>query len=183
MRWTRLFADLEAQLEQAEATELASEVADRTRRETSAVDLVDRLLPAVGTPLVVGCRGTGPVSGLLSELGPDWLLLEERGRSEVLVSTAAVISVSGVGPATEAPAGKVWRALDLRWALRGLARGRVAVQVVLWDGVLWTGTFDRVGADHAELAVHAVGEPRRAGAVADVVLLPVAAVTLVRSVV
>lgn len=183
MRWERLFSDLEAQLEQAEAADLASEVADRTRREASAVALVDRLLPAVGTQVVIGCRGAEPVAGVLSEVGPDWLLLAERDRGELLVSTAWVQSVSGIGRLTEVPSGKVWRALDLRWAMRGLARSRVAVQVVLPDGVVWTGTLDRVGADHAELAVHAVGEQRRAGSVEQVVLLPVAQISLVRSLV
>jgi hypothetical protein len=121
------------------------------------------------------------VTGELCEVGPDWLLLSERGRGELLLNLGAVQSVSGIGPMAEAPTGKVWRALDLRWALRGLARGRVAVQVVMSDGALWTGTLDRIGADHAELAVHAVGEPRRAGAVEQVVLLQVAGISLVRS--
>lgn len=181
VRWTRLFADLEAQLEQTEAVDLASEVADRTRREVSSIALVDRLVPAVGSQLVISCGEAGPVSGRLSEVGPDWLLLEEQRGGEVLLNLAAVHSVSGVGPMTEAPAGKVWRALDLCWALRGLARGRVAVQVVMRDGVSWTGTLDRVAADHCELAAHAAGEPRRPGAVAEGVLLPVAAISLVRS--
>lgn len=181
MRWEQLFSDLEAQLEQAEAADLASEVADRTRREVASTALVDRLLPAVGTLLGVGCRGADPVTGELCEVGPDWLLLSERGRGELLLNLGAVQSVSGIGPMAEAPTGKVWRALDLRWALRGLARGRVAVQVVMSDGALWTGTLDRIGADHAELAVHAVGEPRRAGAVEQVVLLQVAGISLVRS--
>ncbi len=99
----------------------------------------------------------------------------------MLVSVAAVQSASGAGPLTEVLGGKVWRALDLRWALRGLARGRVAVQVVTSEGVIWTGTLDRVGADHVELAAHPAGEQRRAGSVEGVVLLPVSALSLVRS--
>jgi hypothetical protein len=181
MRWNRLFADLEAQLEIAEASELAAEVSDRTRRETSLLTIADRVAPALGVDLVVTCRGAGAVTGQVSEVGPDWLLMAEARGREVLVSTGAVVSISGLTTETEVQSGKVWRALDLCWALRGLARSRVAVQAVLCDGGAWTGTLDRVGADHVELAVHDVGEERRAAAVRQVVLLPVAAISVVRS--
>ncbi len=44
-----------------------------------------------------------------------------------------------------------------------------------------TGTIDRVGADFLELAVHAAWEPRRAGSVRSVALVPLSAIVLVRA--
>ena len=184
MRWTALFADLEAQLEAAERGELAAEVADRSRREAALVPAGDRLAAAVGAQVGVTVVGAGAVSGRLVDTGPDWLLLEEVGRRELLVPWPAVLSVSGLGARTREPGavGEVAARLDLRWALRGLARSRAGLSVVLRDGTVHAGTLDRVGADHVELAGHPAGEARRAAAVRDVVLLPLDALAVLRQV-
>jgi hypothetical protein len=183
MRWRALFDDLEAQAEALAAAELRAEVADRTRREVGLVHLVDRLRETAGHPVAVTVWGAGVVHGQLLDAGVDWLLLEETGLREVLVPLAAVLGVAGVGARAAAPGseGEVGRRLDLRWALRGLARDRAGVSVLLRDGSSVTGTLDRVGADHVDVAEHAPGEPRRAGAVRQVRVVPVGAVALLRS--
>jgi hypothetical protein len=183
VRWQALFDDLEAQLAAAEAAELAGEVAERSRFEAGRVRLVDRVTASAGAPLTVRLPGTGPLRGTLLDAGVDWLLLDAGAGVEVLVPLAAVLGVTGAGARTSAPVGggEVARRLDLRWALRGLARSRAAVSVVLRDGSTVSGTLDRVGADHVDLAEHAVGEARRAAAVRGVLLLPLAALVQVRS--
>ncbi|RBY96469.1 hypothetical protein DQ237_07395 [Blastococcus sp. TF02-8] len=183
MRWQQLFADLQAQFEAAEDAEARAEHASRARAEMGAVRLADRLGGALGTPLALSCRGAGRVTGVLVETGSDWLLLADERNRDQLVAVAAVRAVSGLGRRS-APAeedGPVRARLDLRRALRGLARDRSAVQVVLDDGTALTGTVDRVGADYLELAEHPADEPRRAAAVREVHALVIDAVAVVRT--
>jgi hypothetical protein len=183
VRWDELFADLAAQLSAAEAAELAGEVADRTRTEVGQLRLVDRLRPALHAPIAVQLLGLGAVRGTLLDAGPDWLLLQELGARELLVPATGLLSVSGVGGPAEVPGseGEVGRRLDLRWVLKGLVRSRSGVQLVLRDASVLTGTLDRVGADHVDLAEHPPGEARRAGAVRQVRLVPLTALAGVRS--
>ena len=182
MRWRALFDDLEAQWDAAERSDFEAEVRDRTRRELALLSAVDRLAAAHGRRLVLSVSGAGIVTGALLDSGPDWCLLEQ-GSQEVLVPLAAVLTVSGLGRAAQAPqvADEVQRRLDLRWALRGLARGRAPVRLLLRDGAALTGTLDRVGADHVDLAEHGLDQARRAAAVIGVRLVPLPAIALLRT--
>lgn len=182
MRWKALFDDLEAQWDAAQAAELVGEVSDRTRREQALLRMADRLRTAVGRPLSVTVVG-GVVRGRLVDAGSDWLLLEEATGHELLVPVAAVLGMVGLGGRSAGPGseGAVAKRLGLSWALRGLARSRAGVSLQLVDGSVVTGTLDRVGADHLELAEHGVGEPRRAADVHQVRLVPLAALSVVRT--
>jgi len=64
--------------------------------------------------------------------------------------------------------------------LRDLARRRIPVTVQLRTGRALTGTIDRAGADHLDLALHESGTPRRAAAVRGLRLVPFDAVAWVR---
>ena len=185
MSWENLFADLEAQADAASAAQLAAEVAERTRAEFGRLRLVDRLRAARGTRLVVRVRGAGALTGQVADVGADWVLLEEPDGRAALVPLSGVVALSGVGGRSDLPGseGQVEQRLDLRYALRRLVRDRAVVQVLLVDGTEVAGTFDRVAADHVELAQHLPGEARRARAVHQVLLLPVGALALVRPVV
>jgi hypothetical protein len=184
MRWQQLFADLQAQFEAEESAVERAESASRARAEVGAVGIADRLRGAVGLPLTLGCGHAGTVAGVLVDLGPDWLLVEADGARACLVALSAVRSVAGLGRRTAAaePLGTVRGRLDLRRALRGLARDRSAVQVVLDDGSVLSGTLDRVGADYVELAEHPTDLPRRAEAVQGVRAVLIGGIAAVRTV-
>jgi hypothetical protein len=182
MRWQQLFADLQAEFDEATAAEERAQLPSRSRAETAAVRLPERLGGAVGGRVSLRCRGAGEVAGRLEEVGSDWALVTDDAGREVLVALPAVVAVSGLVRSTAAGrASPVRTALDLRRALRGLARDRSVVAVVLDDGAVLTGTVDRVGADFVELAEHAPDEFRRPGAVRSVRAVVLAAVAVVRT--
>jgi hypothetical protein len=184
MRWEQLFADLEAQAAEQDAAAEQADEASRARVEYGRVQLVDRLRGASGREVSLSCRGGAQLHGRLVDVGVDWLLLVDALAREVLVAVGAVSAVAGLVALT-APAeelGEVARRLDLRRALRGLARDRAAVSCLLEDGTALTGTVDRVGADFVELAEHPADQPRRRAAVTAVRAVPLRAVVAVRTV-
>jgi hypothetical protein len=184
MRWQQLFADLEAQLVERHSADEQAEDASRTRAEYGRLLLADRVRGSVDQVLSLRCRGAGELAGRLVDVGIDWLLLADEQGREVLVASGAVTTVAGLGAETAGGAldGEVARRLDLRRALRGLARDRATVSCLLEDGGVLGGTIDRVGADFLELAAHALDRPRRRGSVTSVLAVPLRAVVAVRTV-
>src|SRR3954453_13834285 len=184
MRWQQLFDDLQSQFDAQEAAAEQAESASRARVEVGAVRLADRLAGALRFPVVLGVRGAGQVAGVLAGVGAYWVLLEGEQKREHLVPPAAVRTVTRLGRRTAAPepVAAVRAGLDMRRALRGLARDRSAVQLVSDDGGALTGTLDRVGADYVELAVHPSDEPRRRESVQEVRAVVIGAVAVVRTV-
>ena len=181
MRWQQLFADLTAQFDEAEAAAELAESASRARAELGAVSLAGRLAGAVGAEVRLRCRGVGQLAGVLVDVGPDWLLLVDERGAESVLATAAVTSLTGLGRRTSPAEEDGWPRVrfDLRLVLRATARDRSAVTVRTDDGVVITGTIDRVGADFVELAEHPAGEPRRAVAVRAVHAIALPAVAVV----
>jgi hypothetical protein len=181
MRWSRLFADLESQLDALVSAEVAGEVAERTRIELSRVHLVDRLRAAEDHPIEVHCAGAGAIRGQLSSVAAEWLLIAEPSGGEALVANSAVLGVVGLGRAV-APRDDtaVARRLGMRQALRAIAKDRAPVEIHLVDGAVHTGTVDRVGADFLDVAIHLLGESRRTALRSSEVALPVHAIAVVR---
>ena len=169
VRWQSLFDDLEAQLDREDRAERDAELAERVRAERAEVALADRLLAHTGSRLAIALPG-GQVQGVVLDVAPQWVLLVEEGaaaRTPVLVPTRAVVAVRGLARAVATAPGPALRRLGVGHVLRGLARDRAPVSVHAGGEVL-TGTIDRVGADHLDLALHDLGEPRRGGAVGAV---------------
>lgn len=179
MRWDRLFDDLEAQLDAADAAELASEVADRTRRERALVELTDRLMARRGQPVALHLAGGSSCEGVLVDVAQQWVVLRAPG--PVLVPTAALTSLRGLGTgAVTTGRDAVHRRHSLGSVLRAVARDRSQVRMALVDATVWAGTLDAVGADYVDLAEHEPDEPRRPSAVRSVRTVPFAALAWVR---
>ncbi len=174
MRWETLFEDLESQLEAVHAADRAAEVAERTRTERASVTLDARFRAARGSRLVLRLRDGETVSGELVDLAHQWLLLADGAR-RLLVPTAAVGWVGGLGRHAATGGGQVMRRLTMGHALRALARDRVHVRIQA-RGVELVGRLDAVGADHVD--VLAVPEGGRIGSVWTV---PFDALDVIRS--
>ncbi len=179
--WEELFSALDMELEAEERAELEAEVAERTRGEVAQVALGDRLRAVRGAAVVLEVMGADTVRGVLTQVGVDWLLVTLAYGGEALISTAALLDVRGATRSAEVAGNGVGDRVRLRVLLRGLARDRREVLLTRRDGVVVTGTIDRVGADYVELAEHPRGEARRAQMVRQVRLVPVTAIAVVRA--
>ena len=176
MRWERLFADLEARIEAEERAATESEVIDLVRAERARLVVRDRLQAHLGTSLTWSFVTGDPVlTGELLDVGADWVLVA-TGNGESLIPLGAVQCIAGLSRFTGPEAGEVARRLGVGVILRGLSRDRALVRVQLRGGQRVTGTIDRVGADHFDVAVHPDDEPRRERAVREVCCLLLAAV-------
>ncbi len=195
MRWERLFADLEARFGDLVDEQADAEQADRERVATGAVTAIERLAGALDRPLRARLAGGATVAGTLLSVGPDWLLLSEGPHRDCLLPWGSVTAVEGLTAATGPALSGLDLRMDLRFALRGLARDRAPVQLAVpgWSGDTGsagpasgasgelTGTIDRVGADFLEMALHPAWEPRRSAAVRSVALVPLRSILLVRA--
>jgi len=188
VRWDELFADLESQFAAAQDAELSAEVADRIRSENARTGLAERLAGATGREVRVVALGGAVTTGALRRTGPDWMLIAERGGSDVLVPLASVGVVTGLTGAVAQPGGGgvVAARLGLGHALRGIARDRLPVVVDLVDGTSTGGTVERVGRDHLDLSdagsarVRDAGHGPRAGPAAGPRTVPTSAVAMLR---
>lgn len=188
MRWDELFADLESRFAAAQDAELSAEVADRIRSENARTGLAERLAGATGREVRVVALGGALTTGMLRRTGPDWLLIAERGGSDVLVPLASVGVVTGLTGAVAQPGGGgvVAARLGLGHALRGIARDRLPVVLDLVDGTSTGGTVERVGRDHLDLSdggsdrARAAGQGPGAGPAAGARTVPTAAVAMLR---
>lgn len=181
MRWNALFADLDQRFAAMSDADEDAELPDQVRVVYGATTVQQRFAGAEGADVTVDLCTGARLSGELARVGADWLLLRPVGPAEVVVALSAVVGADGLTARTGAPLSALQGRLDLRRALRALARDRSPVQLHDTAGRYTAGTVDRVGADHVELAVHPLDELRRAGQVRSVRLVPVAAIAAVRS--
>ena len=195
MRWGNLFDDLEGQLEQELEAEDVDFRAEEERLRLGRLSLRDRLLALQrsgagdGTValLVAGTRlAVRPVS-----IGKDWLsgdLIDGSARrAQCVVPLSSVGGIlldrdqvrASLDPLPEEAAPQLSARLGLAFVLRDLCRRRRTVELVTTSGTI-TGTIDRVGRDHLDLAEHSIDAARRESAVTRYRVLPFAELLYLR---
>jgi hypothetical protein len=190
MRWEELFDDLSGQAAAAEGDERQGEIVDRGRYETGRVSLAERLRSVpLHRRLLIVLPGGDPLTGSVLAVGLDWVAVR-AGAQEWLLPLAAVRRVQ-VLPGPEAgdpplrgaglasPADPVRATLGLSYAVRYLVRDRTVLALRLVDGDVLTGTADRAGLDHLELAEHPADLPRRARSVRATWIVPYAGIAAI----
>jgi hypothetical protein len=155
--WRDVLADLESQLDAADQSDFAAEVADRVDREATSWGWLDRLRDGLGSPITVDVVGGGALRGRVQDTGPDWLLLTlsagELPVTALLIRPEAVLGIRGAGPTGAPVAGAVAARWTFPLVLRRMAREDPVVQVWRTDGGRLAGQPLLVGRDYLELAV------------------------------
>ncbi|MDO5634923.1 MAG: hypothetical protein Q4G34_08665 [Micrococcus sp.] len=181
MRWDGLFADLEAQWQEAQSAPVLAEARELTRGEWAAITLTQRLRAATGREVRLSLAHGEPLVLSVQVVGDSWIGGLSRAGQSCIVQLDHVLAVEGqLGAARvlDSPSG------PLRWGavLRSLARARAAVEVLGRDGrVLAEGTIDRVGQDHIDVARHARDDARRAAALRGSMTVAWHGIAMVRS--
>ena len=150
MRWDALFSDYEAQMNAALGDNWRAEVADRTRGERAAVELVARLSGARGQALSFTLVDGQAVTGHLRDCAATWVLVEDDVSRSHLVPAGAITTVRGVGAVAQ-HLSHVEQRLDIAHALRALSRDRARVRVRTVGGDV-VGIIAGVYADHIDVA-------------------------------
>ncbi|MDY7542837.1 MULTISPECIES: hypothetical protein [unclassified Cryobacterium] len=204
MRWDNLFDDLEGQLEHELNAEDLELRAEEERLRLGRLSLRHRLMSLSGAGsgvlrLVLASGATLFVRP--TTFGRDWLA------AEILDPASASAGTTPPGvPALSAPqcvvpiaaiAGVILQSAEVRaslaapaepesgvvdrigfaFVLRDLARRRKFVEVHTPGGLL-SGTIDRIGRDHLDLAMHDRGVPRRTSEVRQYRIVPLAEIQL-----
>ncbi|WP_426996352.1 hypothetical protein [Pseudarthrobacter sp. N5] len=184
MRWDALFDDMEAQFAAGDRLELESEVSERARVDAASIDLADRLRGSLGRRIGVHLASGSTFEGTLSHAGADALVLNEE-LHQVLIPYASAARYVGLGRFSIGEPSQVRRTLGLARELRGLARDRSGLTVLLARGsageAAFTGVIDRVGRDFFDLAMTQPGEVRRSGNVSQISTVPFGALAALRS--
>ncbi|WJM14969.1 hypothetical protein [Microbacterium arborescens] len=172
MRWQRFFEDLEHQLDSEWEAERAALDTEAERLRLSRLTLRERVAELVDTEVAIDVVAADAVRGRVTGAGADWLGIESAaGLRAAVVPLAAVASVAAAEsdllrsarPSGRRPA--LAERMTLGFVLRDLARRRVGVRIAVAGNTTWTGTIDRAGADHLDLALHGAGEHRRTSAI------------------
>lgn len=183
MRWDALFEDMEAQLAARRQLDFEAEIAERARVDSAGVELADRLRGSLGLSIRVQVCSGAAFEGTLSHAGSEALVLDEP-QHQVLVRYAAAVHYGGLSRLAVPEPSKVRQRLGLASALRGLARDRARVTILVSRGPAESGlhgVIDTVGRDFLDLAVAPAVGDRRPGDVRQVLSIPFAAVAAIRS--
>lgn len=205
MRWDNLFDDLEGQLDRELNAEQIDLRAEEERLRLGRLSLRTRLMNLTGgfvgsAVFRIALTSGDTVIVRPTSFGRDWLAADLFGSephpgtdgsggtcAQCVLPFAAVAGIMLTGEQLErslngaetASAARMSDRIGLSFVLRDLCRRRADLEVRTTSGV-HTGTIDRVGRDHLDLAVHPSGTLRRSRDVQHYRLVPFDQLLLVR---
>jgi hypothetical protein len=196
VRWDLFFEDLEDQLASEWEAERAALDTEAERLRLSRMELRSRLAALVGAgsaddaaPPALDLADGTTLSARIQALGADWLAAVPADGARWGITIVPLAGIRGVGLAYGELL-RTARPLDTRaglsermtfgFVMRDVARRRAPVSLGLVSGRVLTGTIDRAGADHLDVALHEPGASRRAGDVLGYRLVPFAAIAWAR---
>lgn len=147
MRWDRLFAELEAQVEDEAWVEREALVDELEAGEWADTSWRDLLVGDVALTV----RGAGPVRGQVALATSSWVRLRD-GAADVVVATSAVCTVRTAGGRASDP-GPVTGRLGWGHVFRALGAEGDPVALTLVDGQQLAGDVGHVGADAVEVVL------------------------------
>ena len=190
MEWEHLFEDLEGQLAAEWESERAALDAESERLRISKLTLHDRLraMTAADARALLELHGGERWDATLRVVGADWVGVSASGDARLRVVPIAAIASVGVDhgmllSSLTAPHGDpgLRERMSFGFVLRDIARRRTPVTIGRRLGEPLQGTIDRAGADHLDLALHELSEPRRTRAVRGFRSIPFDGVGWVRA--
>lgn len=193
MRWDHLFDDLAGQLEHELTAEEADLQKEEERLRLGRLGVRERIVALKRTrdhalmEVAVTLRTGARIRLEPMTVGRDWMAGDIDGRddAQAVVPFDAIESITlrdeQITPSLtpEEPKPDLSSRLGLPFLLRDLCRRRVAVQIDTVSSSL-TGTIDRVGRDHLDLAEHDLDTPRRRDVVRGVRLVRLDQVVVLR---
>lgn len=156
MRWDDLFETLEAEAGGLERQHRDADFADRTR---SAHAKVTWLLRCGSEEITVRLNGAGVLRGVPDTVTPWWMLLRTGESMDWVVSTSAVMSVTGLSDLAAPQSSAIDERLTWSHAWRVLGRDRSNVRVTCIDATVVEGVPDIVGRDYVQLRPYDGGRP------------------------
>lgn len=185
MEWSGFFEGLEAQLAAEWESERAALETETERLRVARLDLRARLHAAAAEHASVTVEVPGQShSGTLASVGADWIGLTTDATFTIIplgaVQSVSVDHSTMLRSALPVPPATLASRVTLGFVCRDLARRRVVVLLASVTGEVRTGTIDRAGADHLDIALHERHTPRRAADVDGYRMVPFAAVAWIR---
>lgn len=182
VRWEALFDDLEAQLDAEWAAERRRDAEEDERLRVARLTVRDRLAALCADAAEVTVHTlAGPRTGTVTLVAGDAVVI--TGANDEVASVIPLDAVAAVtlpaGPAAvrrsllAVPDDTLTARIGFGYLMRQVARRRAVVRVHTLGGGIITGTIDRAGADHLDIADHDPDDARRDENVRAVRLVPI----------
>ena len=158
MRFDRFFDDLEGRFAHHEQQEMRAVSEDLARAERAQLTLADRLRGAGDQRLTIHLGAGLQISGVVDEVGADWVMLRDGGAvRRSLVPLGAIVLVHGLPTRARTQEESLRSPLGLGSVLREIARDRSVVRIETTGGRM-IGRITAVGADSVDVQSLPTGE-------------------------